>query len=68
MNKIKIHVSGQTVSIGICRPDTIKEIASWVADNDIGRRTSYLTWNLASPEAVTLFILKWGSNEVLESK
>ena len=39
--------------------DFLNEVTSWVAVNELGRRTSYNGWQLRSTAAVTAFMLRW---------
>ena len=37
----------------------LDQVNVWVAQNELGHRTSYNGWQLRDPGAVTVFLLKW---------
>ena len=41
--------------------DDCQAINEWVNETNCGRRVAYDMWQLKNKEAVTLFILRWGS-------
>lgn len=36
-------------------------IDQWVTESELGRRVAWDMWKLNNKEAVTLFLIKWGS-------
>ena len=36
-------------------------IDQWVTESELGRRVAWDMWQLNTKEAVTLFLIKWGS-------
>jgi hypothetical protein len=63
-NSISVRVSKTTMFEGTfieLDKKNADEIDEWVVSSKMGRRIAWDMWQLKNNEAVTMFMLKWGS-------
>ena len=45
-----------------------EEIARWVTDSELGTRIAFLMWRMRDEASITLFLMRWANNEILEQR
>ena len=45
-----------------------EEIARWVTDSELGTRIAFLMWRMRDEASITLFLMRWANNEIMEQR